>query len=64
MNHCFVDGNKRIALLASIVFIKINGYNFKASNTEFVTFIINQVITSKVELDVITKFFEMNMIKK
>lgn len=64
MNHCFVDGNKRIALLASVVFIKMNGYNFKASNSEFVTFIIDQVITSKVDLDIITNFFEKHLIKK
>jgi len=64
MNHCFLDGNKRIALLASVVFIKINGYNFNASNAKFVKFIIDQVITSKVDLNVITNFFEKHMIKK
>lgn len=64
MNHCFVDGNKRIALLASVVFIKMNGYNFKASNSEFVKFIIEDVITSKAELSHITNFFEKYMSKK
>ncbi len=31
MNHPFVDGNKRIGLLASILFLTLNGYAFTAT---------------------------------
>lgn len=29
MNHCFIDGNKRVALLATVIFFKINGHELK-----------------------------------
>ncbi len=37
-NHCFVDGNKRIALAAVSVFLRINGYQLNASEEEAVRF--------------------------
>ncbi len=27
-NHCFVDGNKRVAALAAVVFLGVNGVDF------------------------------------
>ncbi len=30
-NHPFVDGNKRTALVASVVFLELNGHSFRAS---------------------------------
>lgn len=33
-NHPFVDGNKRAAFLAAIVFIETNGFIFSATETE------------------------------
>lgn len=33
-NHAFVDGNKRIALAAVIVFLEINGYQLACSEAE------------------------------
>lgn len=50
MNHCIVDGNKRVALLAAVVFFKMNGYNLKVSNKEMVSFIVNDIIISKMEM--------------
>jgi death on curing protein len=38
-NHAFVDGNKRIALLAMVVFLGLNGIDIVADNTEFVVII-------------------------
>lgn len=35
-NHCFSDGNKRIALTASSVFLRMNGYMLTASEEEAV----------------------------
>ncbi|MCG6872599.1 MAG: type II toxin-antitoxin system death-on-curing family toxin [Gammaproteobacteria bacterium] len=40
-NHCFPDGNKRIALVAISVFLKMNGYTLPAPEFEAV-----EVITS------------------
>jgi len=33
-NHALVDGNKRLALLATAVFLRINGYNLTLSDDE------------------------------
>jgi len=33
-NHCFVDGNKRIALTAALLFLELNGWRLEAPNEE------------------------------
>jgi death on curing protein len=33
-NHALVDGNKRLALLATVVFLRINGYNLDLTEAE------------------------------
>jgi death-on-curing protein len=38
-NHPFVDGNKRIALTISVMFLEINGYSFQASESDAVIII-------------------------
>jgi death on curing protein len=40
-NHPFVDGNKRTALITSILFLELNGYVFTASEAEAVHMIIS-----------------------
>lgn len=35
-NHCFIDGNKRIALTVMDVFLRLNGYKLVAPETEAV----------------------------
>lgn len=37
-NHPFVDGNKRTAAAAMIIFLKLNGFGFHASQDELVSF--------------------------
>lgn len=37
-NHPFVDGNKRIAVVASFVFLALNGYDIVATQAEIVGF--------------------------
>jgi len=34
-NHGFVDGNKRVAAHALIVFLRVNGFDLRASDDEF-----------------------------
>jgi death-on-curing protein len=33
-NHALVDGNKRLALLATVVFLRINGYLLELTDDE------------------------------
>ncbi len=37
-NHSFVDGNKRTAITATGLFLRINGYRLKANNQQIETF--------------------------
>lgn len=56
MNHCFIDGNKRVALLATVVFLKMNGFNLVCSNSEVVAFIVEKVIQEKYDLNKISSW--------
>ena len=40
MNHPFVDGNKRIGLEASLIFLEINDENLSASDEELVDLVL------------------------
>jgi death-on-curing protein len=40
-NHCFVDGNKRIALIAVYTFLSINGIELTASEVDAASFFLN-----------------------
>jgi death-on-curing protein len=39
-NHALVDGNKRLAWLATYVFLDINGHRVNASNDDVVEFVL------------------------
>lgn len=40
-NHCFVDGNKRIALITVYTFLSINGIELTASEIDAVSFFLD-----------------------
>lgn len=64
MNHCFVDGNKRVALLAMVVFLKMNGYNLNCRNKTIVDFIVNKVIVEKLDVKDIAKWVQSKVKKR
>jgi len=39
-NHPFVDGNKRVAMLACLTFLDINGYECELAEDEWILFIL------------------------
>ena len=39
-NHPFIDGNKRTAFAAAVLFLELNGYKFLASNNEAAEFML------------------------
>lgn len=61
MNHCFIDGNKRVALLATVVFLKMNGYNLKCRNKTIVRFIVEEIIVKKADLTRIAKWLSKKL---
>jgi death-on-curing protein len=40
-NHCFVDGNKRVALIAVYTFLAVNGIELIASEEDAANFFLN-----------------------
>ena len=61
MNHPFIDGNKRVSLLVTVMFIRLNGYAFTASNAEMVSFILGDVIQKRIDLKSISLWLEKRM---
>ncbi len=43
-NHPFIDGNKRIGVLASFVFVELNGFEIEATNDEVVDTVLALII--------------------
>lgn len=46
-NHCFVDGNKRIAVAVIDVFLQLNGYELVAEEAEVVLFMLGLAASLK-----------------
>ena len=55
-NHPFVDGNKRTAITAAGVFLRLNGYHLVVENAEMVRFTM-ECAQSRVSLDEISEWF-------
>lgn len=47
-NHPFVDGNKRVGIVAALVFLALNGYDFNAPQKKLADFVLS---LAKGELD-------------
>ncbi|TGL85064.1 type II toxin-antitoxin system death-on-curing family toxin [Leptospira congkakensis] len=56
-NHPFLDGNKRVALASSLVFLDINGYDILDPNETLYDFVIG-VAEGKFKLEEIKKTLE------
>ena len=46
-NHPFLDGNKRTAITAAGIFLKLNGYDLTASQKELESFTLEMAIKKK-----------------
>ena len=55
-NHPFVDGNKRTAIAAGALFLRVNGYRLSVDNSEMVRFTIACVLNQQT-LEEITTWF-------
>ncbi len=58
-NHCFADGNKRVALNAIDVFLICNGVEFAANEAEAVV-MIRAVAAGEVDEDTLATWIENN----
>lgn len=61
MNHAFVDGNKRVAFALTAVFLRMNGYRLVVSADVAETFLIEQVIVGRKDVETIESWLAQYM---
>jgi death on curing protein len=64
-NHCFVDGNKRIALIAIYTFLSVNGVELTASEVDAASFFLDlaaSLETQEESMDKLTHWIQRNSI--
>lgn len=62
-NHCFVDGNKRIALIAVYTFLAINGVELTASEVDTVQYFLGLAASQEpqeIEMDKLANWLQSN----
>ena len=57
-NHCFVDGNKRVAFASTAIFLRMNGYRLIVKPDDGETFLVEQVIQKRATIEVIAAWLE------
>ncbi|HVH29237.1 MAG TPA: type II toxin-antitoxin system death-on-curing family toxin [Vicinamibacterales bacterium] len=60
LNHPFVDGNKRVAAQAAIVFVELNGWEFLATPAELVEITL-AVAEGKVAIEALAIWFRQRL---
>ena len=60
LNHPFVDGNKRTAILATLVFLDLNGYVIRWDQDEALDFML-RLAQHQVEMDDVIAFLHDRM---
>lgn len=60
LNHPFIDGNKRTAVLATLVFLDLNGYVVRWDQREALDFML-RLAQHQVELDAVIAFLRDRM---
>ena len=60
-NHAFIDGNKRVALLATLQFLNANGYDLDLSPVEDAYRTVVQVASGNLSVDDLTDWIRHRM---
>ncbi len=55
-NHAFIDGNKRIAIVAAAVFLMENGWEIDADEGQLYTFVLS-IAAGEIDEEGATRFF-------
>jgi len=56
-NHAFIDGNKRTATAAALLFLRVNGESPRYSVENFLEFVVS-VAENQADLNMISNYFE------
>ena len=60
-NHCFVDGNKRVAFASTAIFLRMNGYRLRVKPDDGESFLIDHVIQKSCAIEDIATWLEAHM---
>lgn len=63
LNHCFLDGNKRIAFALTATFLRLNGYALKVKVQETEDLIVKDIIERKASAHDIATWIENRLEK-
>ncbi len=61
MNHAFVDGNKRIALFAADVFLRMNGWKLELETREAYEFMIRGLEAGTLDRDALDEWLRASV---
>lgn len=61
-NHPFVDGNKRVGLVAALVFLRLNGHDLATTDDEIEALVV-RVAKSEIGKDAVVDFFRSHTIE-
>lgn len=61
-NHCFVDGNKRMAFALAAVFLRLNGSILRVNAADAERFIVGRVIGKKAEVAEIAEWMGKHVV--
>lgn len=64
LNHCFVDGNKRIAFFATDIFLRMNGYSISCDSEEGNLFFVKNLSEGKFRFNNIKSWLTEKIIKE
>ena len=60
-NHSFIDGNKRVAFATTVIFLRMNGYRLKVEPDDGESFLIDEVMQKKIQVEDIATWLETYM---
>ena len=63
MNHCFVDGNKRVGFASVYVFLRLNGVRIAASEADTLSFILRSIETGTFTKDKLDAWLRGNTVE-
>ncbi|WP_417412992.1 type II toxin-antitoxin system death-on-curing family toxin [Hoeflea sp.] len=60
MNHCFVDGNKRVGFASVYVFLRLNGVRIVAPEADVLSFILRNIESGTFTKDTLDAWLRVN----
>jgi len=63
MNHCFIDGNKRVSFFCTDIFLRLNGYSISCSAKEGHEFFIKNLENRTFRYEEIKKWLREKVVK-